>query len=132
MLRQIGGRGRSAGETADPGDPALALAAWMTQDAGDKVAATVGQDVGRTAQDGRIRAGSKRFRCRCGFAGGSVSKVREIQTRNVVAKVEGGDPVLKDQAVMFSAHWDHLGIGDGGEWAIRFTTARRIMRRASR
>ena len=30
----------------------------------------------------------------------------------MVARVEGGDPVLKDQAVVFSAHWDHLGIGE--------------------
>src|SRR5207244_1358176 len=28
---------------------------------------------------------------------------------NVVGKVEGSDPALKNEYVIFSAHWDHLG-----------------------
>lgn len=31
--------------------------------------------------------------------------------KNVVAMVEGTDPNLKDEFVMFSAHYDHVGIG---------------------
>jgi Zn-dependent M28 family amino/carboxypeptidase len=38
--------------------------------------------------------------------------VRTVTTSNVVARIEGSDPVLKDEAVVFSAHWDHLGIGE--------------------
>ncbi len=30
----------------------------------------------------------------------------------MIGKVEGSDPQLKNEAVMFSAHWDHLGIGE--------------------
>ncbi len=37
--------------------------------------------------------------------------MREIQTRNVVARVAGSDPNLASEAVVFSAHWDHLGVG---------------------
>jgi Zn-dependent M28 family amino/carboxypeptidase len=32
---------------------------------------------------------------------------REIQSKNVVAKLEGGD--RKDEYVIYTAHWDHLG-----------------------
>ncbi len=32
-------------------------------------------------------------------------------TENVVAMVEGGDPVLKNQYVLFTAHLDHVGLG---------------------
>src|SRR5690242_4654170 len=32
---------------------------------------------------------------------------RQIQSKNVVAKLEGGD--RKDEYVIYSAHWDHLG-----------------------
>jgi Zn-dependent M28 family amino/carboxypeptidase len=39
------------------------------------------------------------------------AKIRELDTANVAAIVEGSDPELKGQAVIFSAHWDHLGIG---------------------
>ena len=35
--------------------------------------------------------------------------VRQVASRNVVAKLEGSDPTLRDQYVIYSAHWDHLG-----------------------
>ena len=44
-----------------------------------------------------------------------VQKVREIDSRNVAALIPGSDPKLKDEAVVFSAHWDHLGVG-AGRW----------------
>jgi Zn-dependent M28 family amino/carboxypeptidase len=37
--------------------------------------------------------------------------VRRIQSRNVIAKLPGSDPVLKNQYVIYTAHWDHFGIG---------------------
>ncbi len=37
--------------------------------------------------------------------------LRTIDSANVVAKMEGSDPVLKDEAVIYTAHWDHFGIG---------------------
>lgn len=37
------------------------------------------------------------------------STLRDIRSRNVVAKLEGGDPALKDQYVVYTAHWDHFG-----------------------
>jgi Zn-dependent M28 family amino/carboxypeptidase len=40
------------------------------------------------------------------------NKLRTVDSRNVVAKVEGSDPVLKDEYVVYSAHWDHFGIGE--------------------
>jgi Zn-dependent M28 family amino/carboxypeptidase len=35
--------------------------------------------------------------------------LRKIDSHNVVAKLEGSDPELKDQYVIYTAHWDHLG-----------------------
>jgi len=35
--------------------------------------------------------------------------LRRIQSRNVIAKLEGGDPKLKYEYVIYTAHWDHLG-----------------------
>lgn len=37
------------------------------------------------------------------------NKLREVASRNVIAKLEGSDPELKNQYVIYSAHWDHLG-----------------------
>jgi Zn-dependent M28 family amino/carboxypeptidase len=38
--------------------------------------------------------------------------MRTIESRNVLAKIEGSDPTLKNEYVVYSAHWDHLGVGD--------------------
>ena len=37
------------------------------------------------------------------------NKLRTIESANVVAKLEGADPVLKDEYVVYTAHWDHFG-----------------------
>jgi Zn-dependent M28 family amino/carboxypeptidase len=36
---------------------------------------------------------------------------RKIDSRNVIAKLEGSDPKLRDEYVIYTAHWDHFGIG---------------------
>jgi len=42
------------------------------------------------------------------------STVRSVEQFNVVGIIPGTDPVLKDQAVIYSSHWDHLGKIDSG------------------
>ena len=37
------------------------------------------------------------------------NEVRSFESRNVLAKIEGSDPVLKNELVFYSAHWDHHG-----------------------
>jgi Zn-dependent M28 family amino/carboxypeptidase len=41
------------------------------------------------------------------------SAIRQVEQFNVVGIVPGSDPKLKEQAVVYSAHWDHLGIDEG-------------------
>jgi Zn-dependent M28 family amino/carboxypeptidase len=38
-------------------------------------------------------------------------KIRYIDSHNVAGKLEGSDAKLKDEYVIYTAHWDHLGIG---------------------
>jgi len=35
--------------------------------------------------------------------------LREVDSQNVIAKLEGSDPALKSEYVVYTAHWDHLG-----------------------
>ncbi|MDQ3197771.1 MAG: M28 family peptidase [Verrucomicrobiota bacterium] len=37
------------------------------------------------------------------------NKIHTFKSRNVVARLEGSDPQKKDEYVIYSAHWDHLG-----------------------
>lgn len=39
------------------------------------------------------------------------NRLREVASRNMIAKLEGSDPALKDEVVVYSAHWDHFGVG---------------------
>jgi Zn-dependent M28 family amino/carboxypeptidase len=39
------------------------------------------------------------------------NKLRHIDSRNVIAKLPGSDPKLKNDYVIYTAHWDHFGIG---------------------
>ena len=41
----------------------------------------------------------------------TVSKFRDLRSPNVVARVIGSDPKLRDEYVVYTAHLDHLGIG---------------------
>jgi Zn-dependent M28 family amino/carboxypeptidase len=94
-----------------PGTPALAFAGWVTQDAGDKIAEAFGTKADELLKTADTR-GFKAMPMPLRFRLHATSKVREIATRNVIAKVEGSDPKLKEETVIFSAHWDHLGIGE--------------------
>jgi hypothetical protein len=40
-----------------------------------------------------------------------VTKLEDVHSPNVVAKLEGSDPTLKNEFVVYSSHSDHLGIG---------------------
>jgi Zn-dependent M28 family amino/carboxypeptidase len=38
-------------------------------------------------------------------------KLSEVESQNVIGVLEGSDPVLKNEYVVFGAHLDHLGVG---------------------
>ncbi len=93
------------------GEQQLAFAGWVTKEAGEKFAATLGHSVDELMKMADAR-GFHAMPMPLRIAGNVPAKVREIHTRNVVAKIEGSDARMKEEAVIFSAHWDHLGIGD--------------------
>ena len=94
-----------------PGATAVGFAGWVTKEAGERIAATQNT----TADQWLAMADARGFRARplpLRIRVHASAKIREMRTRNVVGKVEGSDPQLKNEAVMFSAHWDHLGVGE--------------------
>ena len=40
---------------------------------------------------------------------------RQVQSRNVIAKLEGSDPERRNEYVIYTAHWDHLGKDESRE-----------------
>ena len=94
-----------------PNEAALALAGWVTKETGDKIGAALG----KTADQLLAMADTRGFHAvdlPVRFRGSMPAKLRTVETANVVARIEGSDPKLKEEAVVFSAHWDHLGVGE--------------------
>lgn len=92
------------------GEPGLAFAGWLTTEAGERLLKSAGHTIDellKAADSPDFRPIPLGLRLR----GRIPSKVRSISTRNVAALVPGSDPALASEAVIFSAHWDHLGIG---------------------
>ena len=94
-----------------PGEPALALAGWITRDAGEKLLALAGKTVDQLLAASESRE-FQPMPLGVRISADVISKIREVNTRNVAAIVPGSDPKLKDEVVIYSAHWDHLGVGD--------------------
>lgn len=45
-------------------------------------------------------------------AGHLDSSIRTVTSYNVVGSFEGADPSVADEYIVFTAHWDHFGVGD--------------------
>jgi Zn-dependent M28 family amino/carboxypeptidase len=89
--------------------PALKVASWVQLDVAKKLATASGMDLDKMMADARTRdfhpvsLGAK-------LKARMVSKVRNFESNNVVAMLPGSSRKMKDEAVMFTAHYDHLGI----------------------
>lgn len=90
--------------------PTLTLEAWCSEEAARAIASLGGHDL-----DALRRAAERRdFRpvdlgVKVDLA--TTNTVREVVSGNVVAKLEGSDPQLAREAMVVTAHFDHLGIG---------------------
>lgn len=93
-----------------PDEAALAFSGWLTKDAGEKLLALAGKTVDELLKMSEL-PDFQPIPLGLHIRGSIPSRMREIQTRNVAALIPGSDPRLKSEAVIFSAHWDHLGIG---------------------
>jgi Zn-dependent M28 family amino/carboxypeptidase len=92
------------------GEQALAFAGWVSREAGERLLAMAGKSVDEMLQ----LADTRSFRpvpLGIRLQGKLPTKIRELNTRNVAALVPGSDPERANEAVILSAHWDHLGIG---------------------
>jgi Zn-dependent M28 family amino/carboxypeptidase len=89
--------------------PVLKVASWVHLDVAKKLAAASGMDLDKMMADARTREfrpvtmGAK-------LKAHMVSKVRNFESNNVVAILPGSNRKMKDEAVIYTAHYDHFGI----------------------
>jgi Zn-dependent M28 family amino/carboxypeptidase len=92
--------------------PRLRAAGWVSLETGRRIAVAAGQDIDQWL----ARATSRDFRpvpLPLTLKAHMVSKVRSFTSSNVLAMLPGSDSKLKNEAVIYTAHYDHLGIHPG-------------------
>lgn len=113
VVKNSWGREQSSPRVA-PGAPALRFAGWVTESVAKDLFASAGHDL-----DALIKAaGSRDFKpvpMGLRLRANLVSTIRPFDTHNVVARMRGSDPRLTEEAVLYTAHHDHLGIGTADE-----------------
>jgi Zn-dependent M28 family amino/carboxypeptidase len=92
--------------------PKLKLSSWVQYDVAQKIAGTIN----KTADDLIKMANSRDFKpvpVPIQVKAHMISKIRPFESNNVLAMVGGSDDKLRSEAVLYSAHYDHLGIRPG-------------------
>src|SRR6266852_5729299 len=91
------------------GTPKLKVASWIHLEAARALANMAGMDVDKIIADAQSRSfhpAPLDVRLKAHM----VSKIRPFESNNVIAKLPGSDSKLKSEAVIYTAHYDHLGI----------------------
>jgi Zn-dependent M28 family amino/carboxypeptidase len=87
---------------------AVSARAWITLDVAKKLFADCGQDFDALKKS----AITKDFRPVALSAKANIDikqQIRAFKSHNVIGKLEGDDPKLRDEYIIYTAHWDHLG-----------------------
>ncbi len=78
----------------------------------EKLFAGSGHTFAEIAALGKDRKTLPRFPLAVSLQARARVKQSEVESANVIARLPGSDPALKDEAVVLSAHVDHVGIGE--------------------
>jgi Zn-dependent M28 family amino/carboxypeptidase len=91
------------------GTPKLKAAAWIHLDVANKLAAASGMSLDKMMSDARSRD-FKPVPLHARLMAHMTSKIRPFESNNIIAVLPGSDGHLNDEAIMYTAHYDHLGI----------------------
>ncbi len=97
--------------TADNNMSRAKVEGWLSLDAARALMTQAGQDLDAL----KTQALSRDFKpVPLGLTASLAiaNKTRTMASKNVLAKLEGSDPALKDEYIVYTAHWDHFGVGD--------------------
>lgn len=93
----------------DANTPVLKMKSWVTDEVAKKIAQAGGFNLDQLRQQAASR-GFKPITLGAKVDMALRSQVQRLTSPNIVAIFRGNDPTLKNEFVVYSAHWDHLGI----------------------
>jgi len=89
----------------------VAVEGWMSYDKAKQLCAMAGENLEELKKSALSRSFTP-IHLKAAASFRIHNDVREVKSHNVVAKLEGSDPELKNQYLIYTAHWDHLGKDD--------------------
>jgi Zn-dependent M28 family amino/carboxypeptidase len=106
----IGSRARENFDIQTPGQEPkrTAIEAWITLDKAKALLSAAGQDFDKLKDSAR-RADFRPVPLNAKARLAVTSAHREVRSKNVLGRLEGSDSKLKDELIVYTAHWDHLG-----------------------
>jgi hypothetical protein len=91
------------------GEPRVEIKGWFTEDASKKIASLGGQDLDRLRQ-AAVKRDFRPVPLGVGFSMRIENAVQTKESANVIGKLPGIDPKVASEAVVYTAHHDHLGM----------------------
>jgi len=110
VVRNSWGRGQFDLVTPDKNMGRTAVEGWVTWDLAQKLFKAAGEDLAvlkQAAVSRNFKPVPLGLRAKLAFK----NTLRTVDSKNVVAKLPGSDAKLKNEYVIYCAHWDHFGIG---------------------
>jgi len=89
--------------------PALKVASWIHFDVAKRLASASGMNLDKMIKDAQSRDFHP-VSLGAHLQAHMVNKVRSFEANNVLAVLPGSDRKIADEAVMYTAHYDHFGI----------------------
>ncbi len=94
--------------TGQPNAHFPAVPAWIHRDAARALLAAAGWDLDALKQ-AALRRDFRPVPLKATIDVAVAKQWRDLDSANVIARIEGSDPGLRDQYVIYTAHWDHFG-----------------------
>jgi Zn-dependent M28 family amino/carboxypeptidase len=92
-----------------PGQPTLQVKGWVTEDGARRMVQLAGQDLDKLRASAVTRA-FKPVPLGITMSAAFKNDVNRKKTANVIGRLPGSDAALSKEAVIYTAHHDHLGI----------------------
>lgn len=94
----------------DDRTPTLEIRSWCSEEAAKRICEAGGHDLDAMREAARTRE-FQPVELGVTASLSTKNRVRELKSANVAGVLPGSDPDLRDEVVVISAHFDHLGIG---------------------
>jgi len=91
--------------------PQLPLKAWTSEEASREILEMAGYTL-EELKEQALRADFEPIELDLRASSTIRQSLRDIDTYNVLGLIQGGDPNYSDEVIVYTAHYDHFGIGD--------------------